>query len=86
MGVSLFPDHAADSSALVKLADIAMYSAKQAGKNGYCFYSAGGSPLVRVEPDPVSSDPAPSNANARAAVRPVSSPLARPMPPPPEGE
>jgi diguanylate cyclase (GGDEF)-like protein/PAS domain S-box-containing protein len=55
MGVSLFPDHAADAAALVKLADTAMYSAKQAGKNGYCFFSA---------------EPVPPSASARAAVRP----------------
>jgi diguanylate cyclase (GGDEF)-like protein/PAS domain S-box-containing protein len=39
IGVSLFPDHAADATALIKLADTAMYSAKQAGKNGYCFFT-----------------------------------------------
>ncbi len=55
MGVSLFPDHAADAASLVKLADTAMYSAKQAGKNGYCFFS---------------SEPVPPSASGRAAVRP----------------
>jgi diguanylate cyclase (GGDEF)-like protein/PAS domain S-box-containing protein len=54
MGVSLFPDHAADAASLVKLADTAMYSAKQAGKNGYCFFSL---------------EPVAANASARAAVR-----------------
>jgi diguanylate cyclase (GGDEF)-like protein len=54
MGVSLFPDHAADAASLVKLADTAMYSAKQAGKNGYCFFS---------------SEPVAASATARAAVR-----------------
>jgi diguanylate cyclase (GGDEF)-like protein len=56
MGVSLFPDHAADSGALVKLADTAMYSAKQAGKNGYCFFSP---------------ESARTSATADAAVRPL---------------
>ena len=55
MGVSLFPDHAGDAGSLVKLADTAMYSAKQAGKNGYCFFS---------------SEPVPPSASGRAAVRP----------------
>jgi diguanylate cyclase (GGDEF)-like protein len=56
MGVSLFPDHAADAAALVKLADTAMYSAKQAGKNGYCFFSAG---------------PVGASATARASLQPL---------------
>jgi diguanylate cyclase (GGDEF)-like protein/PAS domain S-box-containing protein len=55
MGISLFPDHASDAAALIKLADTAMYSAKQAGKNGYCFFN----------PEQV-----PAGATARAAVRP----------------
>jgi diguanylate cyclase (GGDEF)-like protein/PAS domain S-box-containing protein len=40
IGVSLFPDNAGDAASLIKYADAAMYSAKQAGKNGYCFYSS----------------------------------------------
>jgi len=41
IGISVFPDDAADTSALMKHADTAMYSAKQAGKNTYRFYSSG---------------------------------------------
>src|SRR6185436_6581566 len=33
IGISIFPDDAADASALMKHADMAMYAAKQAGKN-----------------------------------------------------
>jgi diguanylate cyclase (GGDEF)-like protein len=86
MGVSLFPDHAGDAAALVKVADTAMYSAKQAGKNGYCFFSSSAAPLHRVEPAGASSEPAPADATARAAVRPLSSPLPEPTPFSPEGE
>jgi diguanylate cyclase (GGDEF)-like protein/PAS domain S-box-containing protein len=71
MGVALFPDHALDANALVKLADTAMYAAKQAGKNGYCFFSSG---------------PAPGSASADAAMGPPSPPAPRPLPPSPEGE
>jgi diguanylate cyclase (GGDEF)-like protein/PAS domain S-box-containing protein len=39
MGVALFPDHAVDAPSLVKLADTAMYAAKQAGKNAYRFFA-----------------------------------------------
>jgi diguanylate cyclase (GGDEF)-like protein len=66
MGVSLFPDHASEATSLIKLADTAMYSAKQAGKNGYCFYTSGA--------------PGPANGVAHAGARPVNSPLARPTP------
>lgn len=48
IGISLFPDDAADAAALMKHADIAMYAAKQAGKNTCRFYSAG----------PAANDPA----------------------------
>ena len=41
IGISVFPDDAADAGALMKHADTAMYAAKQAGKNTYRFYSAG---------------------------------------------
>jgi diguanylate cyclase (GGDEF)-like protein/PAS domain S-box-containing protein len=71
MGVSLFPDHALDADSLVKLADTAMYAAKQAGKNRYHFFSSG--------PDPAS-------ATADAAVRSASPPAPRPLPPSPEGQ
>ncbi|MDQ5849849.1 MAG: sensor domain-containing diguanylate cyclase, partial [Pseudomonadota bacterium] len=40
IGISVFPDDAADATALMKHADMAMYAAKQMGKNTYCFYSA----------------------------------------------
>jgi diguanylate cyclase (GGDEF)-like protein len=75
MGVSLFPDNASDAASLVKLADMAMYSAKQAGKNGYFFFSASDGPLLRVEPGRSSFNGDPANGTARAAVRPQSSPL-----------
>ncbi|MGH8723630.1 MAG: diguanylate cyclase domain-containing protein [Burkholderiales bacterium] len=41
IGISIFPDDAADAPALMKHADIAMYAAKQAGKNTCRFYSSG---------------------------------------------
>jgi len=40
IGVSLFPNDGEDASALLKNADIAMYRAKDLGKNTYQFYSA----------------------------------------------
>ena len=39
IGVSMFPDHASDVSALLKTADIAMYMAKSAGKNRCMYHS-----------------------------------------------
>jgi len=52
IGISMFPDDAADAAALMKHADIAMYAAKQAGKNCCRFYSSG----------PAANDPARSQA------------------------
>jgi diguanylate cyclase (GGDEF)-like protein len=39
IGVTLFPDDAADATTLLKNGDIAMYQAKMAGKNCYRYYS-----------------------------------------------
>ena len=39
IGISLFPDHGADTEALVKNADVAMYSAKKNGRNNFQFFT-----------------------------------------------
>nr|MCU0868228.1 EAL domain-containing protein [Burkholderiales bacterium] len=39
IGIATFPDDGSDASALMKSADIAMYRAKEAGKNNFQFYS-----------------------------------------------
>ena len=38
IGISLYPDHGADIDTILKNADIAMYRAKQAGRNQYQLY------------------------------------------------
>lgn len=38
IGISIYPDHAADSDILLRMADMAMYVAKQSGKNTYRFH------------------------------------------------
>jgi len=40
IGISLYPQDGADSEALIKNADAAMYLAKQGGRGRFCFYSA----------------------------------------------
>lgn len=39
IGISLYPDHAKDPDSLLKYADIAMYNAKQSGKNQYRLFN-----------------------------------------------
>jgi len=38
IGIALAPDHATDTDSLLKMADMALYSAKSAGRNGYRFF------------------------------------------------
>lgn len=40
VGIAVYPDHGDDERGLMKNADIAMYQAKEDGKNGFSFYSA----------------------------------------------
>ena len=47
IGISLFPSHSDNYTALIKYADIAMYHAKSNGKHNYCIYNDG---LVQPEP------------------------------------
>ncbi|HYC43817.1 MAG TPA: EAL domain-containing protein [Noviherbaspirillum sp.] len=39
IGISSFPSDGTDSEALLKKADIAMYRAKETGRNNYCYFS-----------------------------------------------
>jgi diguanylate cyclase (GGDEF)-like protein len=38
IGIALAPDHATDTDSLLKMADMALYGAKSAGRNGYSFF------------------------------------------------
>jgi diguanylate cyclase (GGDEF)-like protein/PAS domain S-box-containing protein len=38
IGIALAPEHAANSDSLMKMADLALYRAKSAGRNGYRFF------------------------------------------------
>ena len=40
IGISIFPEHGADSETLIKNADAAMYSAKDSGRNNFRFFTA----------------------------------------------
>jgi len=39
LGISIFPEHGADTETLIKNADAAMYSAKESGRNGFRFFT-----------------------------------------------
>lgn len=41
IGIAVFPDDGGDAETLIKNAELAMYSAKEAGRNRYNFYSPG---------------------------------------------
>ena len=40
LGISIYPEHGADSEALIKHADAAMYTAKDSGRNNFQFFTA----------------------------------------------
>ena len=60
VGISLYPDHAADAPALLKTADLALYGAKKAGGNRFAVYT----PRLAVQMQRVSS----MHARARRAL------------------
>lgn len=47
IGVAMFPRDGGDAASLLRHADLAMYSAKEQGKAGYCFYQPRMSELAR---------------------------------------
>ncbi len=40
LGIALFPEHSVEADVLLTYADMAMYGAKEAGKNRYCIFSS----------------------------------------------
>lgn len=39
IGIALYPEHGEDFESLLQSSDVAMYKAKESGKNTYCFYT-----------------------------------------------
>ena len=44
LGIALFPQHGGTQEQLLQCADVAMYRAKDAGRNGFCVFTAAGDP------------------------------------------
>jgi diguanylate cyclase (GGDEF)-like protein len=47
VGISIYPDHGTDVKTLMKHADIALYEAKEEGRNAYRFFDDGMNELIR---------------------------------------
>jgi len=47
IGISVYPDHGRDVQTLMKHADIALYAAKEEGRNGYCLFHDGMNEHIR---------------------------------------
>lgn len=51
IGISVFPEDGGDAEVLLEKADVAMYRAKKAGRNGYRFYQTGQDAIGELEGD-----------------------------------